>query len=112
MQYFYSAFLALSLIITGNIASAENLIKSSDANQYPEEFVQEYATECIQTSMGEGLAATEAEQLCDCTINKFQSQYELEEFKQLTVDSLNDQNAEATLVEVGQVCFEQILYEQ
>lgn len=111
MQHFYSFLLALSLFATGRIAVAESSV-DSESNQYPEEFIQKYSAECMQTSIGEGLSEAEAATLCDCTINKFQSQYKLEEFKQLTADSLNDQNAQATLVEVGQVCFEQILYEQ
>ena len=112
MQHFYSSLFALFLFTTGGIAVAENSVELSDSNQYPEEFVQQYSTECMQTSIQEGLEETEAARLCECTINKFQSQYKLEEFKQLTIDSLNNEDAEATLVEVGQVCFEQILYEQ
>lgn len=112
MQHFYSSLLALSFLTTGTMAVAQNTIKSNNSHQYPKEFVQEYAAECIQTSMGEGLEAEEAKKLCDCTLNKFQSQYKLEEFKRLTANSLQDQEAEAVLVEVGQVCFEEILYEQ
>lgn len=112
MAYFYSFLLALPLIVTGNIAVAQDLAESNNGRSYPEEFVREYNTECINTSMEEGLAAAEAEILCDCTINKFASRYELAEFKQLTIDSSKDQQAQAKLVEVGQVCFEQILYEQ
>ena len=112
MQYFCTSLLTLSLLVTGNMAVAESSIKSEGSDRYPEDFVREYATECIQTSMGEGLAEEEAQKLCDCTISKFQSQYELAEFKQLTVDSLEDEQAEAVLVEVGQICFEEILYEQ
>ena len=112
MQHFYSSLLVLSLFTTGGVAVAESSIESGKSNQYPKEFLQEYSTECMQTSVGEGLAEAEAKRLCECTIVKFQSQYELAEFKQLTIDSLNDQNAQNALVEVGQVCFEQILYEQ
>lgn len=112
MQLFYSSLLFWFLFTTGGIALAENSLESSESDRYPEEFVRQYSTECMQTSIEEGLAEPEAKRLCDCTINKFQSQYALEEFKQLTIDSANNQNARATLVEVGQVCFEEILYEQ
>lgn len=112
MQYFYSSLLALSLLATGATVSAQTSIESKDSHQYPDEFIQDYTQECMQTSMTEGLAEAEAKQLCDCTINKFQSQYSLAEFKQLTTASIADKQAETTLVEVGQVCFEQILYEE
>ena len=110
MKYFCSSLLFFSLIAMGGTAVAQ----SGEANnsEYPEEFVRQYATECIQTSMGEGLSEAEAQKLCSCTIEKFQNQYELEEFKQLTVDSLQDEKAQGLLVQVGQVCFEEILYEQ
>ena len=112
MQYFYYLFLVLSLLVAGDTVVAQESRESQAAHQYPAEFKQDYAQECIQTSMAEGLAEVEAKQLCDCTLNKFQSRYSLEEFQQLTAASINDKQAEMTLVEVGQVCFEQILYEQ
>ena len=106
MQYL---LLTLFLLINGT-AMAQTT--DEDSEVYPGEFVRDYNQECIQTSMTEGLESIEAEQLCDCTINKFQSKYTLEEFKQLTAASVRDKKAEMALVEVGQVCFEQILYEQ
>ncbi len=112
MAYFYSFLLVLPFLAAGNIVVAQDSDRSGDTPSYPEEFVREYTTECINTSIGEGLEAAEAKRLCGCTIDKFARQYELEEFKQLTVDSLDDQEAQAQLVEVGQICFEQILYEQ
>ena len=108
MPKFYFSLLALPLLMTNAVMAQTD----SNSNRYPQEFLAQYASECMQTSMAEGLAEAEAKTLCDCTINKFQNKYELEEFKQLTIDSAQDENAKATLIEVGQVCFEQILYEQ
>ena len=110
MKHYHSWLLALSTIVTVNLAMS-NSIKAEDS-KYPEEFVQQYQAECVPTSVAEGLSEEEAEKLCECTLNKFQSQYQLEEFQQLTIDSLEDEQAEAVLVEVGQVCFEEMLYEQ
>ncbi len=116
MQYLYSSLLSLSLLslslsISG-VALAQETTKDQPANKYPAEFVQDYQQECIQTSMEEGLIEIEAKRLCDCTIKEFEQQYNLVEFKQLTAASTTDQEAETALVEVGQFCFEQILYEQ
>ncbi len=111
MQYFYSSLLTLFVLIASEGVSAQSTVRSSDSDRYPDEFVRGYGQECMQTSMGEGLAEAEAKQLCSCTIDKFQSKYSLDEFKQLTAASVSDKKAEATLVEVGQVCFEEILYE-
>lgn len=113
MKYFCSFFLfTLSFLIVEDLAIAEGSTKAKKNHQYPTEFVQSYNQECIQTSMGEGLDEAGAKKLCNCTLNKFQQQYSLAEFKQLTVASTTDQQAQNKLVEVGQVCFEQILYEQ
>lgn len=112
MQYFYSSLLALFVLIASEGISAQNAPESQKSYQYPDEFVRGYAQECMQTSMAEGLAEVEAKQLCNCTLDKFQSQYSLDEFKELTANSVSDKKAEATLIEVGQVCFEQMLYEQ
>jgi hypothetical protein len=108
MKYFYFSLFTLSLLTTGGLG----MVNAQESHQYPAEFVQSYNQECMQTSMGEGLDEAGAKQLCNCTLNKFQQQYSLAEFKQLTAAAANDQKAQNSLVEVGQVCFEQILYEQ
>ena len=109
MKYLYSSLLSLSLL--SGVAVAEGTTNPVQANQYSAEFVQNYNQECIQTSMSEGLAQTDAQSLCDCTIDEFQRQYSMEEFQQLISASVTDEEAETALVEVGQFCFEQILYE-
>lgn len=110
MQYFIFSLSALLLIIPGKIVVAESSANAQEANQFPAEFVRNYHQECMQTSLEEGLAEAEAKNLCSCTIEEFSRQYSLEEFKKLTAASATDQAAETTLVEVGQFCFEQLLY--
>ena len=112
MQYFSLSLVSLALLSFNGVAIAQEPSQEQAANQYPAEFVRNYNQECIQTSLGEGLAEAEAKQLCSCTIEEFEQQYNLEEFQELTAASATDQQAETALVEVGQFCFEQILYEQ
>ena len=102
-----NVYLILSLLIpfSHSVAVAEKAV-------YPAEFVRDYSNECVQTSMAEGLEEIEANNLCECTIQEFQQQYTLEEFKALTAASATDETAENTLLEVGQLCFESMLYEQ
>ena len=111
MKYFYSSLLGLSLLTNG-VAVAEGTAQAAPANQYSAAFIQDFSQECIQTSLAEGLDRTDSERLCKCTIDEFQRQYSMEEFQQLTVASATDPEAETALVEVGQFCFEQILYEE
>ena len=112
MQYFHSALIGMYFLALGGVAIAEGKVRPQPGNQYPASFVQGYNQECIKTSIEEGLAEPEAKQLCGCTINEFQQQYDLEEFQQLTNASATDESAQTALIEVGQFCFEQILYEE
>ena len=111
MQYFYSFCLILPLFVATNIANAQSPEESSAAAKYDPEFIQQYNQECIQTSMAEGLDSIAAKKLCNCTISKFQQNYTQVEFINLTTSSANDKQAESALIEVGQICFEQALYE-
>ncbi|GAB4525746.1 MAG: hypothetical protein Tsb0014_05360 [Pleurocapsa sp.] len=112
MTKFYFSFLSFILLISSSAVAAETQDNPNVTETYPTEFVSDYTKECTQTSMEEGLTDTEAKTLCQCTIDEFQSQYTLEEFKKLTAASATDENASNTLIEVGQGCFESILYEQ
>ena len=108
MQYFYSFCLIFPFLISANIATAQS---SEESLKYDPEFVQQYNQECIQTSMAEGLDDMAAKKLCDCTISKFQQKYTQEQFVKLTTSSATDKQAENALIEVGQICFEETLYE-
>ena len=109
MQYFFS-FLGLFSIASAQVVVAEGSVNRQQPHQYPDQFVQGFNQECMQTSLAEGLNEAEAKRLCDCTISEFERQYSLEEFKQLTAAAATDKASETALVEVGQFCFEQILY--
>ena len=91
-------------------AVAEGSVNAEKADRYPAEFVRDYQQECMQTSLDEGLTEAEAQNLCSCTIDEFSRQYSLAEFKELTTASATDETAETALIEVGQFCFEQLLY--
>lgn len=112
MQQIYFSLLTISLIGTSSPLLAEvpgDRLKFKET--YPQEFAQSYLQECRQTSIQEGLAEMEAKKLCGCTLTKFQQQYTLKQFQQLTAAAATDTKAENTLVEVGQGCLEEILYE-
>lgn len=112
MTKLYFSLLTFLLLISSSTIATETKNNDDFTETYPPEFVSDYAQECTQTSMEEGLTAKEAQTLCQCTISEFQRQYTLEEFKKLTAASATDETAENTLIEVGQICFESILYEQ
>jgi hypothetical protein len=112
-MYRLSACLLVLCLLTAerHTANAQNQT-ANPREPYPPQFVRDYSNECLQTSMAEGLEEPEAKQLCQCTLDEFQKQYSLQEFKQLTAASATDKAAENSLIQVGQLCFESLLYEQ
>lgn len=95
--------------ITKAIASTPKLIAD---NRYPQDFVSNYLKDCRQSAAEEGVPQQDTQNFCNCTLNQFQSQYSLNEFKQLTQRSNQSQQAADALTEVGSSCFEEILYEE
>lgn len=71
----------------------------------------DYRKECMQRATGEGLPQDVAQDLCSCTIKRFQSQYNFTQFRTLVVKSKNDPTAARTLTAVGETCFDEVLYE-
>ncbi len=95
------------------ITLLSTLSASAQTNQeYPQEYSQNYLQECKATAMTEGLPDIEAETLCNCTLREFQQKYTLDEFKDLNKRSETDTTASDALVEVGEFCFEEILFEE
>lgn len=87
-------------------------LAQSTSNTYPPEYKQQYLQECMSTAMQEGLAEPEANQLCNCTLTEFQQKYSFAEFQELSTKSATDETAANALFEVGEMCFESILYEE
>jgi hypothetical protein len=73
---------------------------------------EDYKKECLQRATREKLPPDVAQDLCNCTINQFRSQYTIEQFRALVRTSKNNSTAAETLTEVGEVCFEEVLYEE
>lgn len=105
-QNFYLFLLILSCLMSKTLAIAST---SDKAEQYPPEFVNNYNLECMQTSIGQGLDERQARKLCNCTLNKFQEQYSLTEFKQLMGAGVDNQQEPNDLIKIGKVCLEQVV---
>jgi hypothetical protein len=70
-----------------------------------------YYKECVQRSRREGLTQSVAQEVCTCTIKKFRSLYSIQQFQAIVQKSKNDKVAARRLADVGEACFETILYE-
>ncbi len=73
---------------------------------------EDYKRECLQRATREGLARDVADDLCNCTINKFRSRYTIQQFRALVQKSKQDKAAARTLSSVGEACFDEVLYEE
>jgi hypothetical protein len=110
------AILVLSLALLGNgslfpceaKASGKKPLVQSTSSRYS---FEDYKKECLQRARKEGLSKEDAEKLCTCTINRFRSRYTIVQFRSLVQKSKTNKAARATLTQVGEQCFEEILYE-
>ena len=91
----------LTLAIASVIAPAPARASSFDT----------YKQECLQRVRTQGLTQEVALDVCNCTIKKFQSTYSLAQFQALVKKSKTDTAAARRLAEVGETCFESVLYE-
>jgi hypothetical protein len=71
----------------------------------------EYKATCIQRARQEGLTQDVALDVCNCTIQKFKSLYSLPQFQNIVKKSKTDKAAARRLSDVGEACFESVLYE-
>ena len=70
-----------------------------------------YQEECLVKSQEEGLPLESAQTVCQCTISEFRNKYSTEKFKELTQQVNTDRKVARELRDVGEMCFEQILFE-
>ncbi len=70
-----------------------------------------YEEKCLVESQNEGLSKESAQTVCKCTISEFRNKYTTEKFKQLTQQVNNNRKVARELREVGEMCFEKILFE-
>lgn len=69
-----------------------------------------YENECLERSQKEGLPIYAAQSLCDCTIKDFRKTYTAEKFKELNQQAKTDEEIANKLREVGESCFEDLLF--
>lgn len=91
-----------------NEAKSQTSKRLSENNEYPQDFADAYQASCKINAVTEGLSTEAAETLCNCTLNKFQSQYTLERFQELLAKAAKEETPEE-LIEVGELCAEQLI---
>ena len=70
-----------------------------------------YEQECLVQSQEQGLPMETAKTVCQCSISEFKSKYNTDKFKELTQQVDSNKNVAKELREVGEMCFEKILFE-
>ncbi len=82
--------------------------KSASENEYPQDFAETYQASCKFNAVAKGLSQEQADTLCSCTLNQFQSQYTLEKFQKLLKESAKEETPDE-LIEVGEICAERLI---
>jgi hypothetical protein len=88
--------------INGAPASAQDE-SASTAHTYPEEVTQTYLSHCVSSGKGYGMTDTQATSYCNCTINKFQDNYTLEEFVSIS-QQISQNQTPPQLMEIVNAC--------
>jgi hypothetical protein len=73
---------------------------------------ESYRKECLQRVTRQGLRGQVAQDICNCAINKFRSRYSIAQFQNLIQKSKTNKTAARTLSDVGEACFEEVLYQE
>jgi uncharacterized membrane protein len=97
-----AGLLTLTFISYSNSLVVQAQTNTTSQHKYPQSFVNEYMTTCLQRAAQEGLEEQDRYKLCSCTLNQFQARYSLEQFKKL---------AQSTREDIGYQCLNNILYE-
>ncbi|MEB3311714.1 MAG: hypothetical protein VKJ02_15930 [Snowella sp.] len=71
----------------------------------------QYQQDCVARVQKQGLKADIAKDVCNCTIGQFKNQYNLQQFNAVVQKSKTDKVAARKLANVGESCFEKVLYE-
>jgi hypothetical protein len=111
MRTLYYSIFAIALLETSLSLAIQSPALANKASSDRTSF-EDYKQECLRRSNQEKLPQDVAQDLCNCTIKKFQSQYTLEEFRALVKKSQNNTVAAENLSAVGEACFEEVLYEE
>jgi len=74
---------------------------------------EQYKVECIKEVNHRGIAGSDGEKLCNCTLGKFKSIYNEKQFRSLLEMAQNPENKKAigALNSVGEACYDKILYD-
>ncbi len=86
-----------------------NTSQPKPKDQYPQEIVKAYLNGCSQRSVQEGLTQQQAKIVCQCTINRFQSQYSFDQFLKLYTQAQKTKESPDEFVDVGIDCATQLL---
>lgn len=104
----FTLFLGFGLYPVSTFAQ-NNASQPKPKYQYPQEIVKGYLNGCSQRSVQEGLTQQQAKIVCQCTINRFQSQYRLDQFLKLYTQAQKTKESPDEFVDVGIDCATQLL---
>lgn len=106
---FHKLSLTSAFLVTFAVITTSGLLRATAQNKYPQAIVNEYMRSCQQSAVRGGLSQQQAQRLCTCTINRFQSRFTLEQFRNLTRQGQESGKPPEAMTEVGMACAEEVL---
>jgi hypothetical protein len=115
-----SQSLVLSVLTTGMLfvsflanmqpSEAKKPPNSSPKNKYPQEVVGNFLKGCVSQAVSGGtLSEADAQKFCNCSIQKFQAKYTLEQFMTLANTLTTDSNSMNKFNEVVNSCAQEVV---
>lgn len=86
----------------------QQIAQSNQGNRYPQNFINDYMKSCRQSAVKQGVSQQQADQLCTCTINRFQSRFTLDQFRALRQQAQQTRETPEVFTEIGLACAEQL----
>ena len=93
-------------------ASNTNMLPPQILAQNSSDAFEKYRKQCLERVRREGLRGEVGNELCNCVISQFRGRYSISEFQQLLRQAKQDKSAARKLSQVGEICFDSVLYEE
>ncbi len=105
----YLSFIFSTVLTTGATKpiKSPSVIPIKNVNSF-----DQYHQECLQRVDKQGLTKDVAKDVCNCTMKTFKSQYNIQQFKAIVQKANTDKTSARKLANVGETCFEKVLYEE
>ena len=105
-----SAFTTFTLVSFYGLSAhrAVSQVTENAYNNYPQEFVDGYMTECQESAVAGNMTEKQAQQLCGCMIDQFRAEYTITELREVIASAEDGGDELGDLIKIGEICAQQL----